>query len=79
MTTSFTLLVRGDIWNSLRANAVGTLLAVFCLVFIPWGLLCAVRGRLYVISSIESTLTRLVVIFLVLMLVRWGIVLAATW
>jgi hypothetical protein len=78
MTTSFTLLMHGDIWNSLRANAVGTLLATVCLAFIPWGVLCAVRGRLYVISSIEWTLTRLVVIFLVLMLVRWAIVLAVT-
>jgi hypothetical protein len=78
MSTSFALLVRGDVVNSLRANAVGTLLALTCLAYIPWAALCAVRGRVYLIRSIEWTLTRLVVIFLVLMLLRWVIVLAAT-
>jgi hypothetical protein len=78
MTSSFALLVHGDVMNSLRANAVGTVLAVFCLALIPWAVLCAARGRLYLVNSIEWTLTRLVVIFVVLMLVRWGIVLAFT-
>src|SRR5579875_1177951 len=36
MTTSFALLMHGDLRNSLRANAVGTLLAGFCLLLIPW-------------------------------------------
>src|SRR5262249_44252401 len=36
MTTSFALLVRGDIYNSLRANFAGTALAVMCLLYIPW-------------------------------------------
>jgi hypothetical protein len=75
MSTSFALLVRGDVLNSLRANAVGTLLALTCLAYIPWAVWCACRGRLYLIRSVEWTLTRLVVIFLVLMLVRWVIVL----
>jgi len=43
MTTSFALLVRGDLENSLRANAVGTLLALFCLAVVPWSLICALR------------------------------------
>jgi hypothetical protein len=79
MTTSFALLVRGDLWNSLRANCAGTILALCCLAVIPWGLWCALRGRLYVIHSIEWALSRLVVLFLVVMLVRWGIVLLVTW
>jgi hypothetical protein len=78
MSTSFALLVRGDVANSLRANAVGTLLALTCLLYIPWAAWCAVRGRLYLVRSIEWTLTRLVVIFLVLMLLRWAVVLATT-
>ena len=45
MTTSFALLVRGDVPNSLRANAVGTLLALFCLALIPWCLTCAARRQ----------------------------------
>src|SRR5438270_2880047 len=45
MTTSFALLVRGDLKNSLKANAVGTLLAIFCALFIPWSVLCSASGR----------------------------------
>src|SRR5437764_341397 len=45
MTTSFALFVRGDVWNSLRANAAGTLLAIFCLLLIPWSIASLVRGR----------------------------------
>jgi hypothetical protein len=74
MTTSFALLVRGDLWNSLRANAVGTALAVFCLALIPWSLASAVRGRWLWIRSPERVLTRLVILFLVLLLGRWLIV-----
>src|SRR5262249_10338372 len=51
MTTSFALLMRGDVTNSLRANAVGTLLAIVCLVFIPWSLTCALIGRPLVIYA----------------------------
>jgi hypothetical protein len=79
MTTSFALLVRGDLENSLRANAVGTLLAVFCVVLIPWGLACAVSGRTLFVVSLERTVMWIVIGFLVLMLIRWGIVLCLGW
>src|SRR5207247_928784 len=36
MTSSFALLVRGDVVNSLRATAAGTVLAVLLLGVIPW-------------------------------------------
>jgi hypothetical protein len=75
MTTSFALLVRGDLWNSLRANAAGTALGLLCLAFIPWAVISAWRGHLLFIRSVERALTRIVVVFLVLMLLRWGIVL----
>lgn len=75
MTSSFALLMHGDLVNSLRANAAGTLLAILCLAYIPWALLCAVLGRRLLIRSFEGTLMRLVVLFLVLMLCRWAIVL----
>ncbi len=45
MTSSFALLVRGDVMNSLRANAVGTLLALLWAAAIPWLLACGVMGR----------------------------------
>jgi hypothetical protein len=76
MTTSFALLMRGDVWNSLRANAVGTLLALFGLMLVPWNLICAWRGRTYFIASIEQTLLKIVIAFLALLLVRWAIVVA---
>jgi hypothetical protein len=75
MTTSFALLVRGDVWHSLRANVAGTLLAGLTLGFIPWALLSATRGYLLYVQSLERTLFRLVMLFVVLMMVRWGIVL----
>ncbi len=75
MTTSFALLVRGDMWNSLQANAAGTLLAVLCLAFIPWALASAYWGRLLLIVSWDRVLVRVVVLFVTVMLVRWGIVL----
>ena len=75
MTTSFALLIRGDVGNSLRANAAGTVLGVFCLAFIPWAVASACRGHLVYVRSVERALTRVVFVFLALMLVRWGIVL----
>jgi hypothetical protein len=74
MTTSFALLVRGDVGNSVRANAVGTLLAAFGLVLIPWCVVGALSGRLPLIRSPERALTAVVLVFLGLMLLRWVIV-----
>jgi hypothetical protein len=75
MTSSFALLMRGDLWHSAQANFVGTLLALLCLAVIPWSLLSAFRGRLVWIRSFEFVLVRLVVGFLALLLLRWAVVL----
>ena len=79
MTTSFALLLHGDVWHSLQANAVGTLLALFCLGLVPWNLACALRGRLFFIWSLDRALIRVIAVFLVLVLARWAIVLALSW
>ncbi|HLN31465.1 MAG TPA: DUF2752 domain-containing protein [Gemmataceae bacterium] len=79
MTTSFALLLHGDIANSLRANAVGTLLAVFCLALIPWSLACVVFKRFFLIVSLDRALTWIVVVFIVLLLTRWFVVLGWAW
>jgi hypothetical protein len=79
MTTSFALLVRGDVVNSLRANAVGTLLALFWLALIPWSLIGALRGRLVYVRSLERALTRALIVFMTLLLLRWAVVLAWNW
>jgi hypothetical protein len=77
MTSSFSLLMHGDVWNSLRANAVGTLFAAVCLASIPWSLASAMFGRFVFFRSLERALTRAVVFFFALALIRWGIVVAA--
>jgi hypothetical protein len=79
MTTSFALLIRGDVFHSLRANAVGTLLAGFCLALIPWCLASVYLGRPLFVTTIEPILIKLVVGFLVLLLGRWAIVLTWLW
>src|SRR5712664_2375955 len=79
MTTSFALLMHGDVGDSLRANAVGTLLAGFCLLLIPWCLASAYWRRPFFIRSMEKALTWTAVVFLGLMLLRWIIVVAIVW
>jgi len=75
LTTSFALLMHGDLPNSVRANVVGTVLAVFWLALIPWSLASALRRRLFFVVSVERALTRIVLLFVVLLLTRWLFVL----
>ena len=79
MTTSFALLVRGDAGNSMRANWVGTLLAIACMLAIPWAFASVLLGRAVFIRSLERALIFAVMSLLVLMFVRWGVVLALLW
>jgi hypothetical protein len=79
MTTSFALLVRGDVVNSARANWVGTLLAGFCLLVIPWSVASIVSGRALFVRSLERALIVVITGLLVLMILRWGVVLALRW
>jgi hypothetical protein len=78
MTTSFSLLMHGDVANSLHANAVGTLLALFWLALIPWCLASAARKRTVLIGSVERAVAVCVMGFLGLMMVRWLLVLGLT-
>ena len=75
MTTSFCLLIRADVWNSMKANFAGTVLASFGLLFIPWALASAFLGRFVFIRSLEMVVFRLAIIFLVLLFGRWVCVL----
>jgi hypothetical protein len=79
MTTSFALLMHGDPVNSLRANWVGTLLALFGLALVPWALLSVLRKRPLFVLSLDRALSYAVVTFLVLMLLRWSVVVALAW
>jgi hypothetical protein len=78
MTTSFALLMHGDVLNSLRANSVGTLLALLWLALIPWSLASAVKKRIVLVRSVERTVMILVIGFLALMIVRWVVLLILT-
>jgi hypothetical protein len=79
MTTSFALLMYGDLRNSLRANAVGTLLALFWLALIPWSLASAIARRYFLIAGIERAFLVAVVVFVTLLLARWAVVLGWGW
>jgi hypothetical protein len=79
MTTSFALLIRGDVLNSLRANAVGTLLAAFCLALIPWALVSVARKQALFVSSLEHALIVVILTLMTLMMLRWGVVVAFLW
>jgi hypothetical protein len=75
MTTSFALLMHGDLVASLHANAVGTLLAIFLLAAIPWSLVGAVRGRWLGVRRLEPVLLRVVIVFAGLALAHWVVLL----
>ncbi len=76
MTTSFSLMMHADVWNSMKANFAGTALVTFGLLFIPWAFASAFFGRFVFIRSIEMVIFRLAIIFLVLLFGRWAIVIA---
>jgi hypothetical protein len=79
MTTSFALLVHGEVINSLRANAVGTLLALVWAAAIPWLLICGLTGRPRGWARMERILIWLIVVFMALLFLRWFIVLGMIW
>ncbi|MSR30968.1 MAG: DUF2752 domain-containing protein [Gemmataceae bacterium] len=76
MTTSFALLVRGDLWNSLKANPVGTLLAGFLLALIPWSIACLMKGRFLLVRRVEIAMGLVLGVFITLALVRWAWIVA---
>lgn len=71
MTTSFSLLMHGDIVNSLRANAAGTLLALLWLAAIPWSVVSAWLGRYVWIRNLDWVVILLMVLVTLVMIVRW--------
>lgn len=76
MTTSFALLMHGDVANSLRANFAGALLALFGLAYIPWSLASMWRGRWLGTTNVEAWFIRIVFAWVALMLLRWAGILA---
>ncbi len=62
MTTSFTHFMRGDIIESARANVAGLLLAIVCLVQIPWCWLSVYYGCYWRVSNPETVLVWLLLV-----------------
>ena len=79
MTTSFSLLMHADVWNSMKANFAGTALAGFGLLFVPWALASAFLGRIVIIRQLEMVVFRLAMVFLVMLFGRWAVVLIIDW
>ncbi|MBY0458584.1 MAG: DUF2752 domain-containing protein [Gemmataceae bacterium] len=81
MTTSFALLVRGDVTASLRANWVGTIICTLWALTLVWSLGSALRGRMLLIprrpGAGELTFSLITGTVVVLMLARWGALLIA--
>jgi hypothetical protein len=75
MTTSFALVMHGDLAGSLGANPVGTLLAVCLLAAIPWSVAGAVRGRWLWVRTLEPWLLRAVIVFTAFAVARWAVLL----
>jgi hypothetical protein len=79
MTTSFALLIRGDMVNSLRANWVGTGLGMFCLALIPWALVSVVRRQSLFVRSLDRAFLVVVGLLVTFMTLRWVGVAAMYW
>lgn len=77
MTTSFALLVRGDVIASLRANWVGSVICVLWATTLVWAVASALWGKTLFIPSGrgEIVFTVIVGVVLLLMLSRWAVIL----
>lgn len=77
MTTSFALLVRGDVMASMRANWVGSTICVLWATTLLWAVASGVAGKpLFVPPGRgELVFTAIVGVVLVLMLARWATIL----
>lgn len=77
MTTSFALLVRGDVRAALRANWAGAVICVLWAGLLVWALVGALKGRIVLIPPhrVEAAFTIGVGVVLALALGRWAAVL----
>ena len=72
MTTSWSHLVRGQLPSSLKANVGGTLLGGIALLVAPWGLVCAARGRWWLVRPDDALIIGLIVLVSVATLSDWA-------
>jgi hypothetical protein len=72
MTTSFSNFVRGRFIDSARANAAGFLLAIACVIQIPWSWISVFQGRLLGVEQPGLLLVVLLSLVLGISLLQWG-------
>lgn len=71
MTTSFSALVAGNLFGSLHANWMGTLLAIVCLLAIPWAMVSLLSDRFAFFKSRPAKPHRLAWGMVLLSLIQW--------
>lgn len=71
MTTSFSHFVRGQLRQSVQANTSGLILALVCLVMIPWSWISVYHRRLWLISNPEACLLWLVCGLVSITVLEW--------
>jgi len=71
MTTSFSHFVRGQIRQSAQANTAGLVLAIVCLVMIPWSWISVYRKQLWLVSNPETGLLWLMCGLITIALTEW--------
>ena len=76
MTTCFSHFVRGEFVAAARANPAGILLAALCVLMIPWSLVSAARGRLWLVDEPMTLLAVMIVVIGSLAALSW---LLAVW
>jgi hypothetical protein len=74
MTTSFSLLMHGDLVASWQANSAGMVLALLGVVSIPWCLAVGLAGKLWWFTRLENGLLAGLFVSLVVTLGRWVLV-----
>ncbi|QDT45510.1 hypothetical protein Pan241w_56350 [Gimesia alba] len=73
MTTSFSHFVRGQIRQSAQANTSGLVLAIVCLVMIPWSWISVYRKRLWLVSNPEVCLLWLMCGLVMITVAEWAL------
>ena len=71
MTTSFSHFVRGQIRQSAKANTAGLVLALVCVVMIPWSWISVYHKRLWLVSNPETGLLWLMCGLITIALTEW--------
>ncbi|WP_158261366.1 MULTISPECIES: DUF2752 domain-containing protein [Pirellulaceae] len=71
MTTSWSHLMKGNVWGSLKANTAGCVLGVIALFLAPWMLSSAVLGRLTVAAPSDAVLITITILVVLVTLGDW--------